>query len=89
MNSVDQYTQTVVEVGAYRYIRHPAYASLMFLGWGVFFKGTDLASGAFALAATAFWIATARSEERHNIDRFGAEYSEYMKRTKMLVPFLL
>jgi protein-S-isoprenylcysteine O-methyltransferase Ste14 len=82
-------TQTVVEVGAYRYIRHPAYASLMFLGWGVFFKGTDSASGALALAATAFWIATARSEERHNIDRFGAAYSDYMKRTKMLVPFLL
>jgi len=82
-------TQTVVEIGAYRYIRHPLYASLMFFGWGVFFKGVDLPSGVLALAATAFWVATARYEERFNIDRFGAAYSEYMKRTKMIVPFLL
>jgi protein-S-isoprenylcysteine O-methyltransferase Ste14 len=82
-------TETVVEVGAYRFIRHPLYASLLFIGWGVFFKGLDWPSGALALAATAFWIATARYEERFNIDRFGVAYSEYMKRTKMFVPFLL
>ncbi len=82
-------TETVVEVGVYRFIRHPLYASLLFFGWGVFFKGPDLPSGALALAATAFWVATARYEERFNIDRFGVAYSEYMKRTKMFVPFLL
>ncbi len=82
-------TETVVEVGVYRFIRHPLYASLLFFGWGVFFKGPDLPSGALALAATAFWVATARYEERFNIDRFGVTYSEYMKRTKMFVPFLL
>ena len=27
-------TTTLVTVGAYRYIRHPLYASLLFLGWG-------------------------------------------------------
>lgn len=82
-------TQTVVEFGAYRYIRHPLYASLMLFGWGVFFKGVDLPSGSLALAATAFLIGTARYEEGFNIDRFGAAYSEYMKRTKMFIPFLL
>lgn len=82
-------TQTMVEVGVYRTIRHPLYASLMFLGWGVFFKGVDWPSGALALAASAFWIATARFEERFNMDRFGTAYSEYMKRTKMFIPFLL
>jgi protein-S-isoprenylcysteine O-methyltransferase Ste14 len=82
-------TETVVEVGVYRFIRHPLYASLLFIGWGVFLKGPDLPSGVLALAATAFWVATARYEERFNIDRFGVAYSEYMKRTKMFVPFLL
>jgi protein-S-isoprenylcysteine O-methyltransferase Ste14 len=82
-------TRTVVEVGAYRYIRHPLYASLMLFGWAVFLKGTDLPSGALALTATTFRIATARYEERLNIDRLGASYTEYMKRTKMFVPFLL
>lgn len=82
-------TQYVVEAGAYRYIRHPLYSSLVLLGWGVFFKGRDLPSAALALAATAFFVATARYEEDFNIQRFGSAYSEYMKRTKMFIPFLL
>ena len=82
-------TEKLVEVGVYRVIRHPLYASLLFFGWAVFLKGPDLASAALALAATAFWIATARYEERFNINRFGVAYSEYMKRTKMFVPLLL
>jgi len=81
-------TEAVVEVGAFRRIRHPLYASLIFFTWGVFFKGADLASGALATAATAFFIATARYEERFNIERFGAVYSEYVERTKMFVPYL-
>jgi protein-S-isoprenylcysteine O-methyltransferase Ste14 len=82
-------TQTVVQVGAYRYIRHPLYASLMFFGWGVFFKGGDLVSAALALTATIFWIMTARHEERFNINYFGETYSDYMRHTKMFVPFVL
>ncbi len=58
------------------------------IAW-IFLKGPDLPSGALALAATAFWVATARYEERFNIARFGVAYSEYMKRTKMFIPFLL
>ncbi len=82
-------TQTLVMVGVYRYIRHPLYASLMLFSWGVFFKGIDLVSGTLSMAATVFWIATARYEESFNIDRFGVEYSQYMMRTKMFIPFLL
>jgi protein-S-isoprenylcysteine O-methyltransferase Ste14 len=82
-------TETVVEVGIYRLIRHPLYASLLFFGWGVFLKGPDLASAALSLGATVFWVETSRSEERFNIDRFGAPYLEYMQRTKMFIPFLL
>jgi protein-S-isoprenylcysteine O-methyltransferase Ste14 len=81
--------QTLVEVGAYRHIRHPLYASLLFFGWGVFFKGLDLPSVVLALAATAFWIAAARYEEHFNVAHFGAAYTEYIKRTKMFVPFVL
>ena len=31
-------TSKLVTVGLYRYICHPLYSSLFFLGWGVFFK---------------------------------------------------
>jgi len=81
-------TTTLVRVGAFKYIRHPLYSSLLFLGWGVFFKDISLLNGALALVATAFVVATAKIEEAENIQKFGAEYTAYMKSTKMFVPFL-
>src|SRR3990172_9224736 len=38
-------TTVLVRSGAYRYIRHPLYASLVYFGWGVFFKHPSLVSG--------------------------------------------
>ena len=32
---------------------------------------------------------TARMEEKEMIARFGKEYKEYMKETKMFIPFIL
>jgi hypothetical protein len=83
-----QDTEQIVEIGVYRVIRHPMYASLLLLGWGVFFKGLDVTSGALAVLATVFLIATARSEERFNVVRFGEAYTQYASRTKMFVPFI-
>ena len=81
-------TTTLVTVGAYRYIRHPLYASLLFLGWGAFCKQPSLLGGFLALAATAFLVATAKVEEAENRRKFGADYAAYMKTTKMFIPFL-
>lgn len=82
-------TTALVTSGIYRYIRHPMYSSLILLGWGFFFKQPSVAGSLLALVASAFMIATARAEERENIDYFGDGYREYMKRSKMFVPFLL
>ena len=82
-------TRTVVEVGAYRYIRHPLYASLLLLGWGMFFKGIDWPGLILAGAATIFLFATARCEERFNLERLGDAYRVYMGRTRMFIPFVL
>ncbi len=81
-------TTTLVTAGAYRYIRHPLYASLLFLGWGAFCKQPSLLGGFLVLATTAFLVATARVEEAENRRKFGAEYAAYMKTTKMFIPFL-
>ena len=81
-------TTTLVTRGAYRYIRHPLYASLLFLGWGAFFKQPSLLGGALVLATTAFLVVTARVEEAENRRKFGADYAAYMKTTKMFIPFL-
>jgi protein-S-isoprenylcysteine O-methyltransferase Ste14 len=81
-------TTTLVIVGAYRYIRHPLYSSLLFLAWGVFLKSPSWPGGSLAIAATAFLTATAKVEESENIRYFGSAYREYMKQTKMFIPFL-
>lgn len=81
-------TTTLVMLGAYKYIRHPLYASLLCLGWGVFFKDPSLLSSMVVLVASTFLIATAKAEETENIQRFGENYALYMKATKMFIPFL-
>ncbi len=81
-------TTTLVTVGAYRYIRHPLYSSLLFLTWGVFLKSPSPEGGALAVLATLFLTATARVEETENIRYFGAAYREYMAQTRMFIPFL-
>jgi protein-S-isoprenylcysteine O-methyltransferase Ste14 len=81
-------TTQLVRVGAYRYIRHPLYASLLYLAWGVFFKSPSLLDGLLAALATAFLYATAQAEEAENLARFGQEYTDYMRSTRKFVPFL-
>ncbi len=81
-------TTTLVTVGAYKYIRHPLYSSLLFLTWGVFLKSPSMLGVGLALLATLFLTATARVEEGENTRFFGAAYGEYMKHTRMFIPFL-
>jgi hypothetical protein len=73
----------------YHYIRHPLYASLLYLAWGIFFKSPSLLDGCIAAVATAFLYATARADENECLVKFGGEYAEYMKATKMFIPFIL
>jgi len=80
-------TTELVTVGAYRYIRHPLYSSLLFLAWGVFFKQPSWIGVSLAVTATFFLTMTAKMEEAENIRFFGAEYQSYMKQTKMFIPF--
>lgn len=81
-------TTTLVTVGAYRYIRHPLYASLLCGGWGAFFKHPTFFSFLLAVALVVFLTATAKVEETENLRKFGDSYAEYIKKTKMFVPFV-
>jgi protein-S-isoprenylcysteine O-methyltransferase Ste14 len=80
-------TTRLVIVGAYRYIRHPLYGSLLFLVWGIFLKDLSLLGFLFAAIGSVFLFATARIEESENLGRFGDEYAEYMKSTRMFIPY--
>jgi protein-S-isoprenylcysteine O-methyltransferase Ste14 len=82
-------TLHIVDKGLYRYIRHPMYSSLLFLGWGAFFKHITVLSIILTLLATGFLIAGAKVEERENLRFFGRLYKHYMQRTKMFIPWIL
>lgn len=81
-------TTALVTRGAYQYIRHPLYSSLLLFGWGVFFKGTSPVDGLLVVATSALLVATARAEEAENLLKFGADYAAYVKTTRMFIPFL-
>jgi protein-S-isoprenylcysteine O-methyltransferase Ste14 len=80
-------TTALVMVGAYRYIRHPLYSSIFFMGWGVFFKDPSFFGIILVVATSAFVTAATKVEERENLRKFGSDYAEYMKGTKMFIPF--
>ncbi len=82
-------TTRLVNVGAFKYIRHPLYASLIILGLGIFFKQLSWAGGVCALIDVAAIVCTARLEEKEMIERFGQEYRAYMEETKMFIPHIL
>lgn len=82
-------TSELVENGIYRYIRHPLYSSLLFLTWGIFLKNTTIQLLVISLLSTVFLYLTAIFDEKECIRYFGAKYGEYMKRSKMFIPFLI
>lgn len=81
-------TTVLVVLGAYKYIRHPLYSSLLFGGCGVFFKDPSYLGGILFLASSIFVIVTAKAEESENLRKFGPVYASYMKTTKMFIPFV-
>lgn len=82
-------TTALVTSGIYRYVRHPMYASLLALTWGVFLKRPSLVGAALGLLATVMLVATARAEEGENVRYFGDAYTAYMRRTRRFVPFVV
>jgi protein-S-isoprenylcysteine O-methyltransferase Ste14 len=82
-------TTKLVTNGIYRFIRHPLYASLLYLAWGIFFKTPSNLDGCLAGVNTAFLFATAQADEAECREKFGDGYAMYMKNTKISIPFVL
>jgi protein-S-isoprenylcysteine O-methyltransferase Ste14 len=81
-------TTLLVTKGIYRFIRHPMYASLLYLAWGIFFKSPSLLDACLVTVITSFLYATAHADEAECKIKFGEEYSNYMNSTKMFIPFV-
>jgi protein-S-isoprenylcysteine O-methyltransferase Ste14 len=82
-------TTNLVTVGVYKYIRHPLYASLLFLAWGVYLKDTSASGLLLVCTASFFLLITAKRDEIECVQHFGSAYTAYMQRTKMFIPFVI
>lgn len=82
-------TRNLVTEGLYGHIRHPLYASVILLAWGLYLKAPSLIATLLAATATGFMVWTARAEERECLDYFRDAYRDYMARTRMFLPWLL
>jgi protein-S-isoprenylcysteine O-methyltransferase Ste14 len=88
VNFAFENTSTLVTSGAYHFIRHPLYASLLILGAGAWLKEISLLSTLlFAVEIVCLYV-TAHLEENENQARFGQSYMAYMQKTHMFIPFL-
>ena len=81
-------TTNLITRGAYRFIRHPLYSSLLLFGLGAFLKGPSLLAGGLVGTLFVGVFLTARIEEKHNLERFGEEYQDYCNKTKCFFPFI-
>jgi protein-S-isoprenylcysteine O-methyltransferase Ste14 len=81
--------QTLVEVGPYRYIRHPSYsgALLTLLGFGLAL-GNWLGLAANLSCMGFAYTYRISVEEAALASALGESYKQYMRRTWRLVPFL-
>lgn len=82
-------TSSLIQEGIYKYIRHPMYGSLLFLALGAMFKYINVITVLLAVLISIFVFFTAKVEEKENTKFFGSGYEDYMKITKMFVPFII
>ena len=72
--------------GFYELVRHPSYLGILLMDLG--FAGVFRSAIALALMPVVFWMFRRRMdvEEAFMVDQFGAEYREYMGRTRRILP---
>ncbi len=81
-------TTELIDSGVFKHTRHPLYASLIFLTWAIFLKNPTLVLSVISLISTILLYYTSRYDEKECINYFGDKYSDYMKHTKMFIPFI-
>lgn len=78
----------LVTGGPYAYARHPIYGGLILALLGSAL-GEDLLWALPLLLSLPYFIASARREEKLMLSQFPAQYPEYRKHTRMLIPFVV
>jgi protein-S-isoprenylcysteine O-methyltransferase Ste14 len=81
-------TTTLITTGLFKYIRHPLYLSLILGGFGILAKDYGYIQWILTILNFTALIITARVEEKEMKIKFGHEYSEYINKTKMFIPYI-
>jgi protein-S-isoprenylcysteine O-methyltransferase Ste14 len=82
-------TSVLVKSGIYKLIRHPLYFSLFLLGTGTMMKEPSrIALILGTINLIAIYI-TAITEEKEMVSKFGKPYEDYIKETKMFIPYII
>jgi len=83
-------TQSIVQSGPYRFVRHPSYTAILIMLLGV---GMALANWASLVAMLAGGLIgllyRVRVEERALVEALGQPYADYMRHTKLFIPFMV
>lgn len=74
------YNGQLVTNGIFQHIRHPHYASLLIVGFGLGFFFYSLATLLIAIIAIPIMMWSIIDEEKLLIKQYGKEYKEYMKK---------
>jgi protein-S-isoprenylcysteine O-methyltransferase Ste14 len=70
--------------GLYKLMRHPIYVGWLIIFWAA--PTMTVAHLVFAVVTTVYILVAIQLEERDLIRQFGKHYTDYKKRTPMLVP---
>ena len=81
-------TANLVDLGIYKYIRHPMYSSLILLAVGTLLKNVTIIGIVLTILIIIFIIVTAKIEERENILFFGSAYKDYIEKSKRFFPYV-
>jgi len=78
----------LITAGPYRFLRHPIYSGAILMLIGTFLYYGVLIILIILAIATLFVVWRIWHEEKTMIKLFGKKYTDYMKRTKRLIPWI-
>ena len=82
-------SQSVVESGPYRFVRHPSYTAILIMLLGVGMALANWASLIVLLAGGLLGLLyRVRVEERALVEALGQPYRDYMRHTRRFIPFI-
>jgi protein-S-isoprenylcysteine O-methyltransferase Ste14 len=78
----------LVTTGPYRFVRHPIYGGILLAMLGSTIGASIIWLLPLVLSC-AYFVYSARAEEKLMLEQFPVQYPAYKQRTKMLFPFML